>query len=89
MIAEIQGEEKLTSNELLDLNKKKIDLIAVKLQQEGGLNLQAWNKVMNEKPILPNIDIQREAFRMYQKLWIPMTLLFSKKPLRNYSKYFL
>ena len=50
------------------IDKKKIDSFAIKLQAEGGINMRSWNKVMGEQQLLPNMEIQREAFRLYQNL---------------------
>ena len=47
---------------------KKIDMFAVKLQAEGGYNMYSWNKVVPTRQLMPNIDLQREAFRKYKKL---------------------
>jgi len=50
------------------IDKKKIDMFEVKLQQEGGLNMHSWNKVVKSKHLLPNTEIQRLAFLKYQNL---------------------
>lgn len=41
---------------------KKIDMFAVKMQAQGGYNMYSWNKVVPERHLMPNVEIQREAF---------------------------
>ena len=50
------------------IDKKKIDSFAIKLQAEGGINMRSWNKVMGEMQLLPNMEVQRDAFRVYRNL---------------------
>lgn len=49
------------------IDRKAVDSLAVKMQEQGGFNMQAWNKVMGLQ-LMPNIDIQRDNFRKYQNL---------------------
>jgi len=51
-------------------DRKKIDIFAVKLQENGGFNLLAFNKTGGRKAraVLPTHPRRAETFDLYQKL---------------------
>lgn len=51
-------------------DRKKIDMFAVKLQEHGGFNLLAFNKIggSKAKAVLPSNQRRQETFHFYQQI---------------------
>ena len=63
----MQNETRLEfkSRDWAKIDHKKIDMFAVKMQQEGGFNIKSFNKV-SRVPLLPPQTVVRSAFKKYQ-----------------------
>ena len=69
LIENIKKESQLQykSKDWAKIDLKRVDMFAVKMQQEGGFNMKSFNKV-SKHTLVPTQKVIRKAFEQYQKL---------------------
>ena len=55
------------SKDWAKVDMKRIDMFAVKMQQEGGFNVKSFNKV-SKHTLVPTQKVIRKAFEHYRKI---------------------
>ena len=69
LIQNMQKESQLEykSKDWAKVDIKRIDMFAVKMQQEGGFNVKSFNKV-SKHTLAPTQKVIRKAFEQYKKI---------------------